>query len=195
MNVVGERIRPKWAALVMGLTLHAAWAAEPPAAASPTAQAALQTLLTSQVGRADPATKEVLVGAGAAPSAATWGSPGSTSAGAAVGTGGRTVVPVARGQTLDGLLRQHMADSPLRIEVQRELLRQLNPQAFAPGTGYRLLLGARLQMPTLHDQAQHAFGKVMAGSDVHAERQAEERSSSAGGGSAAAARKGWVRYP
>lgn len=187
MKVMGVRMQAKFALLFAGLLAGmfapAAWAAEPPAAsppaASPTAQAALQTLLTSQVGRADPSTKEVVVGAAA----------GSTLA-APAGAGGRAVVPVARGQSLDNLLRHHMASSPLRIEVQRELVRQLNPQAFAPGNGYRLLAGARLQMPTVQDQAQHAFGKVISAADVHAERHAEER-----GGATAAARKGWVRYP
>lgn len=179
MKVKGVRMQPKLAVLFAGMVAHVAWAAEPPTAASPTAQAALQTLLTSQVGRADPATKEVVV-AGVATGAAS----------SVPAAGGRTVVPVARGQSLDAVLRQHLAGSPLRIEVQRELVRQLNPQAFAPGNGYRLLAGARLQMPTLQDQAQHAFGKVMAAADAQVDRQAEER-----GGATAAARKGWVRYP
>jgi Tfp pilus assembly protein FimV len=104
------------------------------------------------------------------------------------------VVNVARGQSLDALLRQHLAASPLRVEVLRELTRQLNPQAFASGPGFRLQAGARLQLPTPQDQAQHAFGKVLAPSDSAQDRGVHERSGS-GGGSVEAARKGWVRYP
>lgn len=176
-------------------------AAEPPAGSpSPTAQAALQTLLESQVGRADPGLREVAVTSGSAPvsvqvSAPTAPSAATGAAGAAaVSSTGRTVLSVARGQSLDAVLRQHLAASPLRIEVLRELVRQLNPQAFAPGAGYRLQAGARLQLPTVQDQAQHAFGKALALSERTADRSGDDRGGSAGG-SAAAARKGWVRYP
>jgi hypothetical protein len=100
------------------------------------------------------------------------------------------LVNIERGQGLDAVLRQHMAASPLRIEIQRELVRQLNPQAFAPGNAYRLLAGARLQLPTLQDQAQHAFGSAMAAAGAQVDRQADDR-----GGATSAARKGWVRYP
>ena len=154
-----------------------------PGAGSPSAQAALQTLLNSQVGRADPSLREVPVATGAAVAAA---------GAASVGVQGRVVVNVARGQSLDPLLKQHLASSPLRVEVLRELVRQLNPQAFAPGNGYRLIAGARLQLPSTQDQAQHAFGKVLAASMATAPADAEDRGGPSG---TAGARKGWVRYP
>jgi len=154
-----------------------------PGAGSPSAQAALQTLLNSQVGRADPSLREVPVATGAAVAAA---------GAAAAGAQGRVVVNVARGQSLDALLKQHLASSPLRVEVLRELVRQLNPQAFAPGNGYRLIAGARLQLPSTQDQAQHAFGKVLAASMATAPADAEDRGGPSG---TAGARKGWVRYP
>ncbi len=166
--------------VVMASALVASHAAEPqPVPTKPDAQTALKTLLESQVGRADPGLREVSVASGTAP---------------ALGSGGRTVVNVARGQSLDALLRQHLAASPLRVEVLRELTRQLNPQAFASGPGFRLQAGARLQLPTPQDQAQHAFGKVLATSDSVQDRGVHERSGT-GGGSVEAARKGWVRYP
>ncbi len=166
--------------VVMSSALVASHAAEPqPVPTKPDAQTALKTLLESQVGRADPGLREVSVASGTAP---------------ALGSGGRTVVNVARGQSLDALLRQHLAASPLRVEVLRELTRQLNPQAFASGPGFRLQAGARLQLPTPQDQAQHAFGKVLATSDSVQDRGVHERSGT-GGGSVEAARKGWVRYP
>ena len=172
-----------------------AWASPPTAAAAPeaapaaaaavpisNAQAALQTLLSSSVGRADPSLREVAVaGAAAAPAQA---SPSAAP--------GRVVVTVARGQSLDTLLRQHLASSPLKVEVLRELVRQTNPQAFAAGTGFRLVAGARLQLPSAQEQAQHAFGKVLSASMAPGQAESEER----GGASATAgARRGWVRYP
>ena len=146
------------------------------------AQAALQTLLSSPVGRSDPSLREVAVaGAAAAPAQA---SPGAAP--------GRVVVTVARGQSLDTLLRQHLASSPLKVEVLRELVRQTNPQAFAPGTGFRLVAGARLQLPSAQEQAQHAFGKVLSASMAPGQAESEERS---GASATAGARRGWVRYP
>ena len=150
--------------------------------ASAAAQAALQTLLNSQVGRADPALREVPVSSSPAPSST--GSPASAQE--------RMVVTVARGQSLDTLLRQHMSSSPLRVEVLRELVRQANPQAFTPGAGFRLIAGARLQLPSTQDQAQHAFGKVMGASMAAPQAEAEERGAAS---ATTGARRGWVRYP
>lgn len=150
--------------------------------ASAAAQAALQTLLNSQVGRADPALREVPVSSSPAPSST--GSPASAQE--------RMVVTVARGQSLDTLLRQHLASSPLRVEVMRELVRQANPQAFVPGAGFRLVAGARLQLPSTQDQAQHAFGKVMGAPMAAPQAEAEERGAAS---ATTGARRGWVRYP
>jgi len=175
-----------FAALTAAFTGGPAWANPSTEAAAavpiPNAQAALQTLLSSSVGRSDPSLREVAVaGAAAAPVQA---SPGAAP--------GRVVVTVARGQSLDTLLRQHLASSPLKVEVLRELVRQTNPQAFAPGTGFRLVAGARLQLPSAQEQAQHAFGKVLSTSMAPGQAESEER----GGASATAgARRGWVRYP
>jgi Tfp pilus assembly protein FimV len=103
-------------------------------------------------------------------------------------------VSVERGQSLDALIRKHLAASPLKVEVLRDLVHQMNPQAFAAGGGHRLLSGVRLQLPTMEDQMRHAFGK--AGLTVASTRE-ELVESAAGpwGNGAAAARRGWVRYP
>lgn len=164
-------------AVMLGLLGTAVQAAEPPLA-RPTPQAALETLLGSTVGRPE---------AGAATSGAGRVTPAPAALDGQAGA--RTTVTVARGQALDTLLRQHLTDSPLRVEVLRELVRQLNPQAFAPGSGYRLTAGARLQLPTREDQMRHSFGSTALASKGAAEAD------SAGNGAAAAARKGWVRYP
>jgi Tfp pilus assembly protein FimV len=109
--------------------------------------------------------------------------------------GGRQTVAVERGQSLDALLRKHLAASPLKVEVLRDLVRQLNPQAFAPGGGHRLLAGARLQLPSAEDQMRHAFGKAGASMASAREETLESAAGPWGNGAAAAARRGWVRYP
>ena len=180
-NVRRLSLAGQWPLVLAGWMAMAAPvdAAEPPAA-PPTAQAALETLLNSPVGL---------------PSGAVAGTPaGRPALAAAVAVepagAGRVTVTVNRGQGLDQILRQHLAASPLRVEVLRELARQLNPHAFAPGAGHRLLAGARLQLPSAEDQVQHAFGRVIAPRETPAASDAP-----VGGGAAAAARKGWVRYP
>lgn len=143
----------------------------------PSPQAALETLLQSSVGRGPDA--QPSGGAGAV----------------ALQAGGRQTVAVERGQSLDALLRKHLATSPLRVEVLRELVRQLNPQAFAPGGGHRLLAGARLQLPTMEDQMRHAFGKSGAAMASAREEAVDSGAGPWGNGAAAAARRGWVRFP
>jgi Tfp pilus assembly protein FimV len=143
----------------------------------PSPQAALETLLQSSAGRA----------ADSAPTSASVGLP--------VQASGRQAVAVERGQSLDALLRKHLAASPLKVEVLRDLVRQLNPQAFAPGGGHRLLAGARLQLPTAEDQMRHAFGKSGAAMALAREEAVESAAGPWGNGAAAAARRGWVRYP
>ena len=180
---------PAASAAPAATNLPAAPPAAPPSS-PPSAQAALQTLLNSQVGRADPSLREVPVASDAGATAL------AAASGSAASAGGRAVVTAGRGQSLDTLIKQHLATSPLRPEVLRELIRQLNPQAFAPGNQHRLLAGARLQLPTAHDQAQHAFGKVIIASMAAAHAEADDpRGSAAAGSVAAGARKGWVRYP
>ena len=189
--------------LMMALALAPAVtvAAQP----SPQVQAALQTLLGTGAAAAGSGTAgsgAAATGGGAAGglAAAAAGASGATPAtpaagglahAAAGGEGTRAAVVVQRGQTLDGLIRLHLPTSPLRVELLRDAIRQLNPTAFAPGAGYRLVAGARLQLPSREDQLRLAFGpsaRLTAANDEAA---------AAGGAavSAAAARRGWVRYP
>lgn len=161
------------------------WAAEPSSPPA-SAQAALEVLLKSSVGQPAPAVGAAggvgAVGVAGVPAVGRAGEPA---------VQGRTTVTVARGQALDSLLRQHLPQSPLKVEVLRELVRQLNPQAVSAAPGYRLTAGAKLQLPSTEDQVQHAFGKALAPRD----QPAAEGGSGAAGGAAAAARRGWVRYP
>ncbi len=181
------------AGLLMGLVGAAAAADRPSAEATapPTARAALETLLQSPVGR--PVAPSAAGGAGthqAAPGAA--GAP--TAVSPAGATGPRMSISVERGQALDTLIRRHLSDSPLRLDLLRELIKQLNPTAFAPGSGHRLLAGARLQLPNHDDQMRYAFSDRLA--SWAASMREDKADTAAGGfGPAAAARKGWVRYP
>lgn len=171
-------------ALSAVLGISTALAAEPQP--RPSAQAALETLLQSSAGRAG----EAGASGGRPVAAAALPTGGASASNGA----GRAVVAVERGQGLDHLIRRHLAASPLRIELLRDLIRQLNPSAFAPGGGHRLLAGARLQLPTLDDQMRHAFGD-RAAEAATATREEALPTSPGGYGHTPGARKGWVRYP
>lgn len=171
-----------WTAIALGT---AAQAAEP----SPQVKAALEVLAGGSPQAA----------AGPNPNAHS-GAPGGAAPGGAAALAAltprsldaagmmRPVVDVARGQTLEAVVRAHFAASPLKPEVIREAVVKLNPQAFAAGRGQRLLAGARLQLPTVDDLMRHAFGAA-----VPAPAAAQQAQADAGG--AVGARRGWVRYP
>ena len=160
--------------LLLGMTNAIAAAPAGDNAVRPSPQAALETLLGSSTGRA----AEVQA-PGAAPVSST----------------GRSSVAVERGQSLDALIRKHLGSSPLKVEVLRDLVHQMNPQAFAPGGGHRLVAGARVQLPSVEDQLRHAFGKSGAAMASAREELAESAAGPWGNGAAAAARRGWVRFP
>ena len=191
------------AAPMLGLALGAAFAPvavlaqELSPGPSPEARRALQTLLAPDDASIRPAAAPKTAEP-AAPKGASIGGP-SPAGGAAAPNGRqgvtetpvRKVVEAQRGQSLDALIRQHSAQSPLRIEVLREVYRGLNPEAFAAGAGHRLLAGARVQVPTVEDQIRHAFGP-----DVGVSRRSSTESvTAAAHGAADMARRGWVRYP
>lgn len=182
-----------WAASAGAATASggAATASAGAATPSPQVQAALQTLLAG--GEAGAPQAGAMPAGGSAPRAAgTNESVLSPDASA-----GRATVVVQRGQSLDALIRLHLAASPLRVELLRDAVRQLNPAAFAPGPGYRLLAGARLQMPSREEQLRLAFGPTARLGGSPGEDGGANAAGHQGpmGGPAAAARRGWVRYP
>lgn len=132
--------------------------------------------------------------AGSATSSGQGGMAGSAAAQDALGLA-RTSVEVARGQTLDALVRAHFGKSPLKPEVVREAMIKLNPQALGPDGRKRLTAGTRLQLPTRDDLVRHAFGGAQAQNLAAADQAALADSHAASHSAAAGARRGWVRYP
>lgn len=186
--MIKHRFRAHWPLAAMAGLLVAAQAAS---AASPSdgiregtvpsarAQAALQTLLATGSAQATPAASVPITVEKIA------------SGGPAAAPGGRRVVSLPKGQSLDTFIRQQLPDSPLKIEVLRDAIRRLNPQAFNPGT-YRLLPGSQLVVPTREDLIGHAFGPH----PVHQSlAEAQDAAAAAAQAQAASARRGWVRYP
>jgi Tfp pilus assembly protein FimV len=57
-------------------------------------------------------------------------------------------VVVKRGDTVEGLLRRHLADSVFNIKFQRQALMRLNPAVFQNGQVRRLEAGSTLWIPT-----------------------------------------------
>ncbi len=95
---------------------------------------------------------------------------------------------VREGDTLDKVIRMHMGNSPLRIEILREAVIQLNPQAFAKGANKFLLANAVLTLPNHSELVQKQLAAVLP--PVEAAAPAPSTSSYTED-----RRKSWVRYP
>ncbi len=95
---------------------------------------------------------------------------------------------VKEGDTLDKVIRMHMGNSPLRIEILREAVMQQNPQAFAKGSNKFLLANAVLTLPNHHELVQKQLAAVLPPAEpappaATTSSYTEDR------------RKSWVRYP
>ena len=101
---------------------------------------------------------------------------------------------VQAGDTIDKVIRQHLADSPLKIEVLRQALMQQNPQAFTQSTPRVLIAGAVLRLPSNEELLRTQLGASGKGSGA-----APAGSTWAGGYSTRDMnmneRKNWVRFP
>jgi Tfp pilus assembly protein FimV len=99
---------------------------------------------------------------------------------------------VQAGDTIDKVIRQHLAESPLKIEVLRQALMQQNPQAFTQSTPRVLIAGAVLRMPSNEDLLRTQLG-------ASGKASAPSGSTWAGGYSTRDMnmneRKNWVRFP
>ena len=94
---------------------------------------------------------------------------------------------VREGDTLDKIIRLHMGNSPLRIEILRDALVKQNPHAFVKGSTKVLLANAVITLPNHTELLQMQLGSVLpkaepAPATTHTS-MAEDR------------RKTWVRYP
>ena len=98
-----------------------------------------------------------------------------------------TKYTVREGDTLDKIIRLHMGNSPLRIEILRDAVVKQNPHAFVKGSTKVLLANAVITLPNHTELLQMQLGSVLpkaepAPATTHTS-MAEDR------------RKTWVRYP
>ncbi|MEI6601213.1 MAG: hypothetical protein WCN21_12095 [Comamonadaceae bacterium] len=105
----------------------------------------------------------------------------------------RTYVPKA-GESLDQVIRKTMADSPLRIELLRKAIVDLNPSAFVAGNPARMRAHVSLQLPDSAQLAQSVLTQHMAASKGVA--VADENNGRSGSTSGVPdERRRWVRFP
>lgn len=110
-------------------------------------------------------------------------------------------VVVKPGDTVDGLLRRHLADSAFSPRFQRQALMRLNPAVFANGQPQRLVVGSTLWIPT----EQILMGLLTGGHKDTALAQANPQAAASPGQDAPGAgraptptpspTRGWVRFP
>ena len=98
---------------------------------------------------------------------------------------------VKSGDTVDQVIRQSMADSPIKPTILRQVLMSHNPEAFTKSTPRVLIAGAVLKLPSTEDVLrQYLSGKPT---------DAVTTASKPGGYTTADInmneRKNWVRYP
>jgi len=108
----------------------------------------------------------------------------------------RTYTPKA-GESLDRVIAQTMADSPLKIELLRQAFTSLNPQALVAGSTSRLRAGVQMDIPD-HDQLLASLMTQTAGKKEAAPPAAHADTTANWSGPVAGARddrRQWIRYP
>ena len=97
----------------------------------------------------------------------------------------RTYTPKP-GESLDRVIANTMADSPLRIELLRQAYVETNPGAFLQGKAPQLRKNVALTVPN-HEQLLKRFLPPMPSGDVAQQQPAT--------GSSSEERRRWVQYP
>jgi len=112
---------------------------------------------------------------------------GGSAAAQATASPGAVKYTVREGDTLDKIIRLHMGNSPLRIELLRDAVVKQNPHAFVKGSTKVLLAHAVITLPNHNELLQKQLGSAMPVADptppAASTSMAEDR------------RKTWVRYP
>ena len=112
---------------------------------------------------------------------------GGSAAAPAAASPGAVKYTVREGDTLDKVIRLHMGNSPLRIEILRDAVVKQNPHAFVKGSTKVLLANAVITVPNHNELLQKQLGSAMPVADptppAASTSMAEDR------------RKTWVRYP
>ena len=113
---------------------------------------------------------------------------GSAAAQAAPSPGaGAMKYTVREGDTLDKIIRLHMGNSPLRIEILRDAVVKQNPHAFVKGSTKVLLANAVITVPNHTELLQKQLGTALP--------VADPAPSAANTSMVDDRRKTWVRYP
>ena len=94
---------------------------------------------------------------------------------------------VREGDTLDKIIRLHMGNSPLRIELLRDAVVKQNPHAFVKGSTKVLLAHAVITVPNHTELLQKQLGSALP--------VAEPTPPAASTSMVEDRRKTWVRYP
>ena len=112
---------------------------------------------------------------------------GGSAAAQAASSPGAVKYTVREGDTLDKIIRLHMGNSPLRIELLRDAVVKQNPHAFVKGSTKVLLAHAVITVPNHTELLQKQLGSAMPLADstppAASTSMMEDR------------RKTWVRYP
>jgi Tfp pilus assembly protein FimV len=95
---------------------------------------------------------------------------------------------VREGDTLDKVIRLHMGNSPLRIEILRDAVVKQNPHAFVKGSTKVLLANAVITVPNHTELLQMQLGSALP--KAEAAPPATTNTSMVDD-----RRKTWVRYP
>ena len=111
----------------------------------------------------------------------------SPAGGSAAASPGAVKYTVREGDTLDKIIRLHMGNSPLRIELLRDAVVKQNPHAFVKGSTKVLLAHAVITVPNHNELLQKQLGSAMP--------VAEPTPPAASTSMAEDRRKTWVRYP
>ena len=119
--------------------------------------------------------------------AADPGPAGGSAAAQAAASPGAVKYTVREGDTLDKIIRLHMGNSPLRIELLRDAVVKQNPHAFVKGSTKVLLAHAVITVPNHNELLQKQLGSAMP--------VAEPTPPAASTSMAEDRRKTWVRYP
>ena len=115
---------------------------------------------------------------------------GSAAAQAASKSGAAAVkYTVREGDTLDKVIRLHMGNSPLRIEILRDAVVKQNPHAFVKGSTKVLLANAVITVPNHTELLQMQLGSALPKAEA-APAPATTNTSMVDD-----RRKTWVRYP
>ena len=100
-----------------------------------------------------------------------------------------TKYTVREGDTLDKIIRLHMGNSPLRIEILRDAVVKQNPHAFVKGSTKVLLANAVITVPNHTELLQMQLGSALPKAEA-APAPATTNTSMVDD-----RRKTWVRYP